>query len=73
MTITTGSGLPGTPAAGVPFAEPTLPTPLADVVCVDPGVCQVERLMSLRVPVVSLQRVNGIQPELGGRPPSRSV
>ena len=37
MTITTGSGSPGTPATGVPFAEPTLPTPLADVLCVDPG------------------------------------
>ncbi|NMO88812.1 leucyl aminopeptidase family protein [Actinomycetospora sp. TBRC 11914] len=27
----------GGPAPGTPFAQPSLPTPLADVVCVDPG------------------------------------
>jgi leucyl aminopeptidase len=35
VTVTTGPRSSG--AAGTPFAQPSLPTPLADVVCVDPG------------------------------------
>ncbi len=35
MTVTTGPRSSG--VGGTPFAQPSLPTPLADVVCVDPG------------------------------------
>jgi leucyl aminopeptidase len=37
VTTTTGPDVTGGPAPGTPFAAPSLPTPLADVVCVDPG------------------------------------